>query len=76
MTHSMMILAGPASTQLGGRVAELLQLPQVAYDARRFPDGETQVELGDDVRDHHVCLIQSTSPPLMTSVMFSTFARS
>lgn len=64
MTHSMMILAGPASTQLGGRVAELLQLPQVAYDARRFPDGETQVELGDDVRDHHVCLIQSTSPPV------------
>lgn len=60
----MMILAGPANTQLGARVAELLQLPLAGYDARRFPDGETQVELREEVRDRHICLIQSTSPPV------------
>jgi ribose-phosphate pyrophosphokinase len=60
----MMILAGPASAQLGARVAELLQRPQVTYDCRRFPDGENQVELRDEIRDRHVCLIQSTGPPV------------
>jgi ribose-phosphate pyrophosphokinase len=60
----MMILAGPANTHLGGRVAELLQLPLVGYDPRRFPDGESQIELRDEVRDRHVCVIQSTSPPV------------
>ena len=60
----MMILAGPASARLGARVAERLQLPQVVYDARRFPDGETQIELRSEIRDRHVCLIQSTGPPV------------
>jgi ribose-phosphate pyrophosphokinase len=61
---SMMILAGPANTQLGARIAELLQRPLVQYEAARFPDGETQIELHDDVRDRHICVIQPTSPPV------------
>ena len=56
-------MAGPASLALGAKVCEELSATPVAYDARRFPDGEAQVELGESVRGRDVFLIQATSPP-------------
>jgi ribose-phosphate pyrophosphokinase len=64
VTQPIVILPGPASAQLGTDVAGLLQVPQVHYSCRRFPDGEAQVELHERIRDSHVCLIQSTGPPV------------
>jgi ribose-phosphate pyrophosphokinase len=60
----MTIVAGPASTSLGDEVAELLAVPAVAYDCRRFPDGETEVDLRDSVRGRDVYVLQSTCPPV------------
>ena len=69
MDTSVAILAGPASVALGAKVCEALAGAPTAYDARRFPDGEAQVELGESVRGRDVFLIQATSPPADAHMM-------
>jgi ribose-phosphate pyrophosphokinase len=60
----MAVIAGPASERLGLEVAGLLQVQALAYECRRFPDGEMQVNLHESVRGRDVYLLQSTSPPV------------
>lgn len=60
----MALLVGPASTQLGDEVSGLLAVEPVAYEARRFPDGETEMDLQETVRNRDVFVLQSTSPPV------------
>jgi ribose-phosphate pyrophosphokinase len=60
----MAAIAGPASERLGVEVAELLGVRLLAYECRRFPDGEMQVNLNESVRGRDVYLLQSTSPPV------------
>jgi ribose-phosphate pyrophosphokinase len=69
MHTRLTIFAGPASLGLGSRVCGLLGTSPAAYDCRRFPDGETQVDLRDSVRGHDVYLLQSTSPPVEQHLM-------
>jgi len=69
MDASVAILAGPASVALGARVCEELSVRPVAYESRRFPDGETQVELGESVRGRDLFLIQATSPPVNVNLI-------
>jgi ribose-phosphate pyrophosphokinase len=64
VANLMAVLAGPASTRLGAEVAELLRVPLLRHECRRFPDGETQVDLQDSVRGRDVYLLQATSPPV------------
>jgi ribose-phosphate pyrophosphokinase len=65
----MMVLAGPASVQLGADVCETLQLAPAAYECRRFPDGEMQIEIQESIRGRDVFLLQSTSPPAEQHLM-------
>jgi ribose-phosphate pyrophosphokinase len=60
----MALVVGPASTSLGEEVAELLAVQAVAYDCRRFPDGEAEVDIRDSVRGRDIYLLQATSPPV------------
>ena len=69
MDTSVAVLAGPASVALGAKVCEELAVTPAVYDARRFPDGEGQVELGESVRGRDVFVIQATSPPADVHVM-------
>jgi ribose-phosphate pyrophosphokinase len=69
MHNRMTVLAGPASLRLGADVCELLRVPPAAYDCRRFPDGEIEVELRQSVRGRDVYLLQSTSPPVEQHLM-------
>jgi len=69
MDTSMAVLAGPASVALGAKVCEELAVTPTVYDARRFPDGEGQIELGESVRGRDVFVIQATSPPADVHVM-------
>jgi ribose-phosphate pyrophosphokinase len=64
-----MVLAGPASVQLGADVCETLRLAPAAYECRRFPDGEMQIEIQESVRGLDVFLLQSTSPPVEQHLM-------
>jgi ribose-phosphate pyrophosphokinase len=65
----MRIFAGPASVRLGAEVCETLKVSPAAYECRRFPDGEMQIEIQDSVGGRDVFLLQSTSPPVEQHLM-------
>ncbi len=65
----MTVFAGPASARLGAEVCETLRRPPAAYECRRFPDGEMQIEIQESVRGRDVFLLQSTSPPVEQHLM-------
>jgi hypothetical protein len=69
MQHGASVFAGPASSQLGAAVCDALQQSPGLYACRRFPDGETQIEVRQSVRGHDVYLLQSTSPPVDRHLM-------
>jgi ribose-phosphate pyrophosphokinase len=64
MEHPISIFAGPGSGRLGAAVCVSLQTRLADYECRRFPDGETQMEIRESVRGHDVYVLQSTSPPV------------
>ena len=69
MNDRLTVFAGPASVHLGQQVCDSLQVAPAAYDLRRFPDGELQVEVGESVRGCDVFLVQATSPPVEQHLM-------
>lgn len=79
MDQPTTVFAGPASLRLGTEVCEILRTLPTIYECRRFPDGETQIELQASVRGHDVFIVQATSPPveqhLMELVLFADACR-
>jgi len=63
MTEKL-ILAGPASEELGRTIAEKLGLSQLKAEFKVFPDGETRFSSEDKVTGKNVFLVQSTYPPV------------
>jgi ribose-phosphate pyrophosphokinase len=59
----MKIILGPASTQLGEKIAGTLKAEAVAVTSKTFPDGENYVRLGSKVQNEDVAIVQTTSPP-------------
>ena len=65
MTEKL-VLAGPASEELGSKVAEKLDLPLLRAEFKVFPDGETRFSSEEKVAGKNVFLVQSTYPPVDT----------
>ncbi|MFQ6077014.1 MAG: ribose-phosphate diphosphokinase [Candidatus Bathyarchaeia archaeon] len=65
----MIIVPGPASEQLGLRVAEQLGVGAVSVDYRRFPDGESYIRYTGSVAGEDVAVIQTTGPPQDTNLL-------
>jgi ribose-phosphate pyrophosphokinase len=59
----MKVIIGPASVQLGEKVAFSLKAEAVKVNSKTFPDGENYVRLDGEVKDEDVAIIQTTSPP-------------
>jgi ribose-phosphate pyrophosphokinase len=59
----MKIILGPASTQLGQKIAETLKIEPVNVAFKTFPDGENYVRLEGQVQKEDVAIVQTTSPP-------------
>jgi ribose-phosphate pyrophosphokinase len=59
----MKIILGPASKELGERVAQLLNTEAVPVAFKTFPDGESYVRLEGNVQSEEVAIVQTTSPP-------------
>lgn len=59
-----LVLAGPASEELGRSVAERLGLPLLGAEFKVFPDGESKFTLNEKVSGKSVLLIQSTHAPV------------
>jgi ribose-phosphate pyrophosphokinase len=65
----MKIIPGPASKQLGEKIAKLLGVEAVPLVFKTYPDGESYVRLEGRVQDEKVVIVQTTSPPQDTRLI-------
>lgn len=63
------LIAGNANPQLAEEISDYLGVPLCAAEVGRFPDGETSVHIGENVRGADVFVIQPTSPPVNENLM-------
>ena len=66
---NMMVLTGNANPVLAEKVAHHLGMPLGKAQVGRFSDGETLVEIMDNVRGHDVFIIQPTCAPSNDNLM-------
>jgi ribose-phosphate pyrophosphokinase len=59
----MKIVLGPASRQLGEKIAKLLNIDTVPVAFKNFPDGESYIRLEGDLQNEEAVIVQTTSPP-------------
>jgi len=59
----LIIVPGPASTELGKLVAAQLEAREVSVEFKRFPDGESRIRLEGDVQGEDIVIVQTTGPP-------------
>ena len=59
----MLVIPGPASRELGLRVARHLKCEVIDVAFKVFPDGESYIRFNGDVRGSDVVVVQSTPPP-------------
>ena len=59
-----LVLAGPASEELGRSLSEKLGLPMLAAEFRVFADGESKFTLHEKVEGKSVFVVQSTYDPV------------
>lgn len=59
----MKILPGPASKELGEKIAQLLGLEPIPVFFKAFPDGESYVRIEGAVEGETAVIVQTTSPP-------------
>ncbi len=66
---SMMVFAGNANRELARQICEHLNLPLGEANVGHFSDGETQLEILQNVRGRDVFIIQSTCAPTNDNLM-------
>jgi ribose-phosphate pyrophosphokinase len=59
----VIVAPGPASQELGLKVAEILKSKIVPAIFKTFPDGESYLRLDGDVKNEEVVIVQTTGPP-------------
>lgn len=65
----MIVIPGPASQDLGRKVADMLKSRIVSVVFKTFPDGESYIRLKDDIEDEEVVIVQTTGPPQDMHIM-------
>src|SRR3990172_11590519 len=69
----MKIILGPASKELGEKVAELTGFEKVPVASRVFPDRESYIRLEGTVQGEQVTIVHTTSKPQDTNLMQLAF---
>lgn len=64
----MIIVPGPASQNLGQKIAEKLSANIVPINLKQFPDGEYSLRFEGTLEGEDVVVVQSTEPPQDTNV--------
>jgi ribose-phosphate pyrophosphokinase len=60
----MKIIPGPASKELGEKIAELLKAEVIPVSFKTFPDGESYIRFhAESLQDEDIAIVQTTSPP-------------
>ena len=69
----MKIVLGPASKELGEKIADLAGVEKVPVAYKTFPDGEAYIRLEGSVQDVHAVIVQTTSAPQDNRLMQLAF---
>ena len=69
MAREFKVFAGSSNPDLARRICEYLERPLAQCKLGRFSDGETQVEISENVRGQDAFIIQSTCPPTNDHLM-------
>lgn len=67
--QSIKVFAGTSNPDLARRISELLDVPLGSMRSMRFSDGEMYVEVGENVRNSDVYIVQSTCTPANENLM-------
>ncbi|HJM39858.1 MAG TPA: ribose-phosphate pyrophosphokinase [Planctomycetota bacterium] len=67
------VLTGTAHPELAREICSILDLPLTSTHVGRFPDGEIDIKINEDIRGGDVFLIQPTCPPVNEAIMELTF---
>jgi ribose-phosphate pyrophosphokinase len=60
----MKVIPGPASKELGERIAALLNIEAISVSFKTFPDGESYIRFNvESLINEDVIIVQTTSPP-------------
>jgi len=59
----LIVIPGPASVELGRKIAELLKAKALPVEFKRFPDGESYIRFDGDVKKEDIIIVQTTGPP-------------
>ncbi len=65
----LQVFSGNANPDLARRVCARLEIPLGDATVNRFPDGEINVKINDDIRGRDVFVVQPTCPPVNDSLM-------
>jgi ribose-phosphate pyrophosphokinase len=65
----VIVVLGPASQDLGRKVAGMLKSRIVSVVFKTFPDGESYLRLDGDVKGEEVVIVQTTGPPQDAHIM-------
>ena len=66
---NIVLFAGNASQTVAGRIAQQLMQPLGFIQVEKFSDGETRLEILENIRGRDVFLVQSTCPPANDHLM-------
>jgi len=68
-TRQMFVFTGTAHPALAQSICDYLQIPLGDAAVTRFPDGELNVKVNQDVRGADVFIVQPTCPPVNENLM-------
>lgn len=69
MLERIRVFTGNANKELAGKICNILGFPLGKANVTTFSDGETRVEIDENVRGMDVFIIQSTCPPVNVTLM-------
>jgi ribose-phosphate pyrophosphokinase len=69
MKKGLLVFSGGANPALGQKVCKFLGLDAGKIEISRFPDGEIDMKILEDVRGADVYVVQSTCPPVNENLM-------
>lgn len=69
MINNMVLFSGNANPNLATNIAKELRTPMGKMVVSNFSDGETRVEIEDNVRGKDVYIVQSTNSPANQNIM-------
>src|SRR4051812_49970567 len=65
----LVVFSGNSNKALVKEICDYLKVPIGRCDVNKFSDGETQIEIAENVRGRDVFLVQSTSTPVNDHLM-------